>query len=171
MTHRNVTAVVLWMIGTLLSFSATAVAVRALSKSIGIFDMLACRSAAGIAILVALALVKPGLRADLRPHRFRLHVIRNVVHFGASYAWALGLTLLPLATVFALEFTTPAWVALLAVLLLHERMTASRAASILCGFIGVLVILRPGVEALQMSSLYQILSWPTHWGVPYRVEV
>jgi drug/metabolite transporter (DMT)-like permease len=54
--------------------------------------------------------------------------MRNLVHFGGTYAWAVGVTLLPLATVFALEFTTPAWVALLAVLVLGERMTTSRAA-------------------------------------------
>ena len=38
-----------------------------------------------------------------------LHVPRNSVHFGAQYVWALSITLLPLATVFALEFTMPVW--------------------------------------------------------------
>lgn len=158
MTQRNVIAVILWMVGTLLSFSVTAVSVRFLAKTIGIFDILACRNAAGIAILLGLALVRPRWRADLPPRRVPLHLVRNVVHFGGTYAWTFGLTLLPLATVFALEFTTPAWVALLAVIILGERMTGSRAASILCGFIGVLVILRPGLETLQVSSLIVLAS-------------
>ena len=158
MTQPNATAVVLWMTGALLSFSATAVSVRALSKSIGIFDILACRSLAGMLILLALALVSPASRADLRPRRVRLHLMRNLVHFGGTYAWAVGVTLLPLTTVFALEFTTPAWVALLAVVMLGERMTTSRAGSILCGLIGTLVILRPGFETLQMASLVVLAS-------------
>ena len=51
------------------------------------------------------------------------HLARNTTHFIGQYSWALAVTLLPFATVFALEFTTPAWVALLAALILGERMT------------------------------------------------
>jgi drug/metabolite transporter (DMT)-like permease len=151
-TQRNVIAVVLWMIGTLVSFSATAVGVRALSGALSVFEILALRNAAGVAILLALVLPQPVLRAGLRPRRFPLHLLRNTVHFGATYAWALGITLLPLATVFALEFTTPIWVALLAVLFLRERLTAGRIASIVLGFAGVLIVLRPGLEALQPGA-------------------
>jgi drug/metabolite transporter (DMT)-like permease len=141
------------MIGALLSFSATAVGVRALSQTLGLFEILALRNAAGIAILALVALPQPMLRAARWPQRFPLHLLRNTVHFGATYAWALAITLLPLATVFALEFTTPIWVALLAAFFLRERMTKSRAASIVLGFIGVLVVLRPGLESLQPGAL------------------
>ena len=64
-----------------------------------------------------------------------------------------SVTLLPLATVFALEFTMPAWVALLAIPLLGERMTVSRAGSIVLGFVGVLIIVRPGLEAFRPAVL------------------
>jgi drug/metabolite transporter (DMT)-like permease len=151
-TQRNVLVVVLWMAGALVSFSATAVAVRALARSLALFEILALRNAAGIAILVALALPQPTLRASFRPRRLPLHLARNLIHFAATYAWALGVTLLPLATVFALEFTAPAWVALLAVLFLQERLTATRAASIALGFAGVLVMLRPGLQTLQPGA-------------------
>src|SRR5215207_6362908 len=142
------------MAGALVSFSATAVAVRALARTLALFEILALRNAAGIAILVALALAlpQPALRASVRPRRLPLHLTRNLIHFAATYAWALGVTLLPIATVFALEFTAPAWVALLAVLFLHERMTATRAASIGLGFAGVLVVLRPGLETVQAGA-------------------
>ena len=63
------------------------------------------------------------------------------------------MTLLPFATVFALEFTMPAWVALLAIPLLGERMTKSRAGSIVLGFLGVLVIVRPGLASFQPAAL------------------
>ena len=156
MTSRNVIAVVLWMAGTLVSFSALAVGIRSLSDRLGVLDMLALRNAAGIAILLALAALRPGLRRDLALRRPALHVARNLVHFAATYAWALALTLMPLATAFALEFTTPAWVGLLAVLVLKERMTASRLASIVLGFAGMLVILRPGLGTLQGGALVML---------------
>ena len=152
MRRGSLAAVVLWMMGALLSFSATAVSVRALSPALGAFEMLAIRNLVGLAILSCAALARPALRAQVRPRALKLHVARNVVHFVATYAWAVGVLLLPLATVFALEFTAPAWVGLLAVLILRERMTAPRLVAIVLGFIGVLVILRPGLEALQPAS-------------------
>jgi drug/metabolite transporter (DMT)-like permease len=144
------------MIGALLAFSATAVAVRSLAPTFSVFEMLSVRNAAGIVILLAFALFKPELRGGLRPRRFGLHLVRNVLHFAGTDGWAFCLTLLPLATAFALEFTTPAWVALLAIPLLQERMTQGRLVALVLGFAGVLVILRPGLETLQPASLLML---------------
>jgi drug/metabolite transporter (DMT)-like permease len=151
--HRSILAVVLWMSGALLSFSATAVAVRALAPTFSVFEILSFRNASGVLILLAFALFNPKLRPGLKPRRLGLHLTRNVLHFVSTDAWAFSLTLLPLATVFALEFTTPAWVALLAIPLLHERMNRGRLVAVVLGFAGVLVILRPGLETLQPASL------------------
>ncbi|MCG7393381.1 DMT family transporter [Microvirga sp. ACRRW] len=156
MPHRNLLAVVAWMSGALLAFSATAVAVRALAPTFSVFEMLAVRNLAGVAILLALAGIKPELRPGLKPRRFTLHLTRNVLHFAGTDGWAFGLTLLPLATVFALEFTTPAWVALLAIPLLQERMTWGRFVAVVLGFAGVLIILRPGLETLQPASFLML---------------
>jgi drug/metabolite transporter (DMT)-like permease len=141
------------MSGALLGFSATAVAIRALASTLGVFEMLALRNVIGLAILGAAVVARPSLRAGFGARRLPLQVGRNLVHFGATYAWALGVTLLPLATVFAIEFTAPAWVGLLAALILKERLTGSRIASIALGLLGILVILRPGAEAVQPAAL------------------
>ena len=153
MTGANIGYVVLWMSGELLSFSAMAVAIRALARTLGVFEILAIRSASGVLILLAIAAVRPALRASLAPRRMAMHAIRNSVHFAGQYAWALSITLLPLATVFALEFTNPAWLALLAAWLLREPLTASRIGAVVLGFLGVLVILRPGLETFQPAAL------------------
>jgi drug/metabolite transporter (DMT)-like permease len=55
--------------------------------------------------------------------------------------------------VFALEFTMPAWTILLAPIFLGERMTASRVGEVVLGLMGVLVILRPGVETFQPAAM------------------
>lgn len=153
MAHRNILAVVLWMTGALLSFSATAVAVRALAPTFSVFEMLAIRNAGGVAILLLVALARPHLRPSLRPRRMLMHLARNAVHFAGTYGWTLGVTLLPLATVFAVEFTAPIWVAVLAVPLLRETLTRGRIVAVVLGFLGVLVILRPGLASIQPASL------------------
>ncbi|MGO4572570.1 DMT family transporter [Microvirga sp. 2TAF3] len=153
MSHRSILAVVFWMSGALLSFSAAAVSVRALSPTFSVFEILSIRNASGILFLLGLALVRPGLRCGLKPHRLGLHLTRNTLHFASTAAWAYSLTILPLATVFALEFTTPGWVALLAIPFLNERLTRGRLVAVVSGFVGVLVILRPGSESVQPASL------------------
>jgi drug/metabolite transporter (DMT)-like permease len=87
-----------------------------------------------------------------------LNLFRNSVHYGSQFMWALSLTMLPLAMVFALEFTMPAWTALLAVWFLHERMTPSRLGVVVLGLIGVLVILRPGIAGFNPAALLVLLA-------------
>ena len=66
--------------------------------------------------------------------------------------------MLPLAMVFALEFTMPAWTALLAVWLLHEKMTPSRIGVVVLGLVGVLVILRPGIASFNPAAMLVLLA-------------
>src|SRR5262245_33561497 len=141
------------MTGALLSFSTMAVSIRGLAGRLNIFEILSIRSAFGLVILLAIVATHPEVRKTLALRRMWLHALRNSVHFAAQYAWALSLTLLPLATVFALEFTMPAWVAVLAMPLLGERMSVSRAGSVVLGFLGVLIIVRPGLESFQPAVL------------------
>jgi drug/metabolite transporter (DMT)-like permease len=143
----------LWMTGTLLSFTTVAVSVRALAGTLSAFEMMAVRSGFGLAVMLAVLAARPGLRRDLSLRRLRLHALRNTLHFASQIGWAVSVTLLPLATVFALEFTMPAWVALFAVLALGERMTTSRVGALVVCFIGVLVIVRPGVGGFQPAAL------------------
>ncbi|MBI3436226.1 MAG: DMT family transporter [Proteobacteria bacterium] len=146
------------MTGALLSFSAMAVAFRSLGTLLSIFELLSIRNALGLVIVVAIAAARGAIGTMIVPQRFGLHVVRNGVHFGAQYLWAWSLMLLPLATVFALEFTAPIWTALLAVPLLGERITRSRAGAILLGFVGVLIILRPGFESFRPASLIVLVA-------------
>ena len=153
MAHPQIGRVVFWMTGALLSFSASALAIRGLAGKFNIFEILAMRSGFGCAVMLTIGLAQPTLRRQLTWRRFPLHVFRNSVHFTGQYTWALAVTLLPLATVFSLEFTMPMWVALLAIPLLGERMTISRAGSVVLGFLGVLVIVRPGLASFQPAAL------------------
>ena len=143
----------LWMAGTLLSFTMIAVSVRALAGTLSAFEMMAVRSAFGLVVLLAFMVARPALRHELSLRRLRLHAVRNTLHFASQIGWTIAVTLLPLATVFALEFTMPAWVALFAVLALGERMTSVRVGSLVVCFIGVLIIVRPGLGGFQPAAL------------------
>lgn len=143
--------VVLWMAGALLSFSALAVSVREMARVVSVWEVLALRNVGGIVVLVAYALLARQRIAG--PFPLKLHLLRNVFHFGGQACWAFGVTLLPLATVFALEFTTPAWTMVVAAIFLGERITRGRVAALVLGFAGVLVILRPGAAAFDPAAL------------------
>jgi drug/metabolite transporter (DMT)-like permease len=144
------------MTGALLSFSAMAISVRVLARTLGVMDILALRAGLGLTVLATLAAMRVDLRRTISSRHLPLHLFRNCVHVGSSYLWGVSLLLIPLATAFALEFTTPAWTLLLAAPILGERLTASRIAAVVFGLLGVLVILRPGLGTFQPASLLML---------------
>ncbi len=89
----------------------------------------------------------------MKPKKIGIHLYRNFIHFFGQAGWFYGLAFIPLASVFAIEFTTPIWTAILAMLLLGEKLTRSRVLAIVLGFIGILLILRPGIEVVEWAAL------------------
>jgi drug/metabolite transporter (DMT)-like permease len=144
------------MTGALLSFSAMAVSVRVLARTLGVMEILALRAGIGLMVLATLAALRADLRRAIPTRQLPLYLFRNAVHVGSSYLWGVSLLLIPLATAFALEFTTPAWTLLLAAPILGERLTASRIAAVVFGLLGVLVILRPGFATFQPAALLML---------------
>ena len=143
----------LWMGGAVLSFSLMAISVRQLGGTLNLFELLTVRAVGGLGILFVVMTAQPSLFGYLALRKPFVHLVRNGTHFIANICWTNAVILLPLATVFAIEFMMPVWAGLLAVLLLGERFTLSRAGSIVLGFLGVLIILRPGIEAFQPAAI------------------
>ncbi len=156
--RRNALLVLFWMLGSLVSFAGVALSVRGLQHAMTVFEMLAIRNVGGLVILIGMMVFAPAPDRTLRMVRPAVHLLRNTAHFAGQALWAWGVTVLPLAMVFAIEFTTPAWVALFAALFLKERMTLARAFAIALGFLGVLIILRPGLDAFRPEALAVVLS-------------
>ena len=129
---------------------------RELSSEMGLFQVMFCRNVIALSITVV-ALFLTGL-SGVRTRFIKRHVFRNLVHFAATYLWFVGIVSIPMAAVFALEFTTPLWTAILAALWLRERLSLSRVFGILIGFIGILIILRPGIAVIHPASLAVIAS-------------
>lgn len=131
-----------WMIGAIFSFSLMAVAGREVSGIHDTFEIMLFRSLTGI-VIVAVVAGSLGTWRDASLTHWKLHGLRNIAHFTGQNLWFYALTLIPLAQLFALEFTTPIWVMLLAPFLLKERITAVGAFAALLGFAGVLIVARP----------------------------
>jgi drug/metabolite transporter (DMT)-like permease len=134
-----------WMLVAIASFVAMAVAGREIQAEMNTFELMLYRSAIGFVVIAAVVLATGRARAIVRTAHPGLHARRNLAHFAGQNLWFYAVAIVPLGQLAALEFTNPIWVALLAPLMLGERLTPARLAAALLGFVGVLVVAQPGV--------------------------
>lgn len=160
--RKNPLVAIAWIAAALTSFTVMVIPVRALAPDLHAFEMLFLRSAIGVLIIAAVLTAQSrgsGANAgwaSLRSRHLAGHGLRNVIHFAGQTFWIFGLTMLPLATVSAIEFTVPIWAALLAVLFLGERMHHGRWIAFGAGVLGILVILRPGLEVITLGAVIML---------------
>ena len=138
----------IWMIGAITAFTLMAVAGRAAALNLDTFEIMFYRSCVGFAIVMACT-VGFGTLDQVRADRLGLHFIRNVAHFTGQNLWFYAITVIPLAQVFALEFTGPIWVILLSPLILKERIRPLGIAAAIIGFIGILLVAKPGATTIS----------------------
>ena len=148
-----------WMTGALLSFAVMTVAVRQLqSGEMHAFQMLFIRSVLGVLILLPIITrSKRGGWNQIRLQQLPGHTLRNVIHFTGQVLWIFGIGLLPLATVSAIEFTSPLWGGFLALLFLGEKLNRGRLAAFVLGFVGILVIVRPGLITVSEGIVVMLV--------------
>lgn len=138
------------MVGTLLSFTLMAIAVREVGASIHAFEIQFFRSVGALIILAPFAFRKGW--TSLKTTQLKLQGFRNIVHYAAQLGWITGVVALPLSEVFAIEFTTPVWAALIAAVFLGEQLNRGRIAAVVLGFVGILVILQPGIATINPAT-------------------
>jgi drug/metabolite transporter (DMT)-like permease len=153
-TPQQILLAVSWTVGALLSFSAMAIGGRELSDTMHPLQITLWRSS--IAVVIILAVVARMGTWPRRPQSLKLHLFRSVFHYVAQVCWFIGIVLLPLANVFALEFSMPIWVALLAIIFLGERINRGKAVALALGFIGILIILQPGFGDFNPAAFFVI---------------
>jgi drug/metabolite transporter (DMT)-like permease len=151
MTHRPLAAA-LWMIGAIAAFTAMAIATRQIKGVHDTFEILAYRSMIGWVIVAALSAAFARL-SEVRTDRLPSHLVRNVFHFTGQSLWFWAITMIPLAQVFALEFTSPIWVILLSPIFLGERLTGRKLLAATLGFAGVLIVARPDFGRIEPGVL------------------
>ena len=150
MQRQRIGEAAIWMSGWLTATLGMTIAGRELGKVVSVYEIMMLRSLIAIVILTPIVMINGGLRGRLT--QWKLHVWRNIIHYGGQYAWFSALLLIPLAEMIAIEFTMPLWIAVLAAGFLGERLYGVKVAALIIGFGGVLMIAKPGAS-LQAGHL------------------
>ena len=145
---NTITQAALWMSGAILSFSSMAIAGRAVSLELDTFEIMMYRSFVGVVIVLIVSGVS-GTWNQITTRSMGTHLARNAAHFTGQNLWFYALTMIPLAQVFALEFTSPLWVLILSPLILGEKLTKTRVQAAILGFGGILIVTRPGATPIS----------------------
>ena len=131
------------------------VAVTAIVKHVG--DGVPAAQAAFLRYVLGLVflipMIKPILAARLTARQLRLFGARGVVHTAAVILWFFAMARIPIAEVTAMNYLSPVYVSIGAALFLGERLPPRRLAAVIMALIGALIILRPGVKAVEIGHI------------------
>lgn len=106
--------------------------------------------------IMLVALWRPGLKALVRTRRPGLQALRSALMICSTLLFVGSLSLLPLAEVEAINFAGPFFVVALSAPMLKERVPAEIWIAVIVGFVGILVIIRPGAGVLSWAALMPI---------------
>ncbi|MCP4790013.1 MAG: EamA family transporter [Gammaproteobacteria bacterium] len=144
------------MLGAIASFCSMAVGARMLSGHLDTFEVLTLRGVIGLLIIMSIIYWRkqPSLFVT---QRTGTHLWRNLFHFYGQASWFFAIGMIPLAQVFAIEFTVPLWVLLLSALFLAERITIRKVVAISFGMLGVLAVARPETQGISNGMLVMFI--------------
>ena len=125
--------------------------VKVLAAEMSILEIVFFRTATAVLFFLPWML-RSGL-AIFRTERIGLHILRATFQTFSAFGFLLGLAIVPLATVTALHFTTPIFAVLIGIFILGERVSVRHWSAILAGFVGTMLILRPGVSTVGYGEL------------------
>jgi drug/metabolite transporter (DMT)-like permease len=141
---------------TLLSFGDATI--KYLSSYYTTYSLVLYNSLFGLLVLLLLSPVRGGIGNTLKDRRIKLHLLRGVLVFVQLSLIVYSFGHLPLANAYAIAFIAPIFSALLAIPLLKDQLSWRHMSAIAVGFMGVLVILRPGLMPLEFASVAALLS-------------
>lgn len=144
---------VLAAIGAGISFSIIDTIFKFLSGDYPLYEVVLMRSIGAMIILLAIIVPLEGGYHVLRTDKLGLHLLRCCAVLFANLCFFTGLAIMPLAEAVAIAFATPLIVTTLSVIFLKESVGPWRWTSVGIGFLGVLVIMRPGLDTFQPSAL------------------
>ena len=138
---------VLWMLATGLNFVLVTAFVKLAGSRIPAAESAFLRYLLGLVFLIPV--LKPLLAARLDRTALALFSLRGVVHALGVILWFYAMARIPMAEVTALNYLNPVYVTLGAALLFGETLAARRILAVLAALVGALIILRPGIRAIE----------------------
>ena len=145
-------------------FSVQDLILKLLSGDYPLHQAMVFRSLTAIPFLLALTLwMDGGLRGLISP-TWPVMLARGLLNFAAYTAYYLALAALPMATTVALYFTAPLIIVVLSVVILHETVSARRWGAVLAGFVGVVIMVRPGGDLFDWAALLPVFCGAAYAG-------
>jgi drug/metabolite transporter (DMT)-like permease len=129
--------------------------IRTASTELHTFEVVFFRNLFGLAAMLPLLSVGLGMFRARHPGRLLLMSIGHVL---GMVCYFLAIAYLPLAEVTALAFSKPLFATIGAALILHEVVRARRWSAVALGFVGVLIVLQPGAQAISPYAVLVLLS-------------
>jgi drug/metabolite transporter (DMT)-like permease len=145
----------IWMLASGIFFAGLGVSIRIASREIPTVEVVFFRNFINLIIMLPW-LIKIGI-GGLKTKKLSMHLFRAIGGLISMFFWFAGFGVLPLAEATSLGFTAPLFATLGAVFFLHEVIRFRRWFAILFGFIGTLIILRPGLQIITPEALYILI--------------
>ena len=146
----------LWMMGSMASWASMAAVARYLSDDIHTFEIVFFRSLFGALFLVPW-LLKVGV-SGLKTNRVGMHLVRGFTGLAVIYLLFAAIARAPLGEVAAIMSTRPMVASLAAILILNEVAHGRRWTATIIGFIGALLIIRPGFGVVSEGAIYTFMA-------------
>ncbi|MBT4109516.1 MAG: DMT family transporter [Pelagibacterales bacterium] len=159
MRNKN-TLGIAWMLGFIINISIMAISIRELSLKYTSFEIQNFRNIFSIIIIILIFMVTKN--TNLNTFQLKNNFIRNIFHFIGQSAWTWGLTVLPLAVVFSLEFTMPIWAVIIAIVLLKEKITLNKICFLIIGLMGTWIIFMPDTKYIGFYNIIVLCSAITY---------
>jgi len=145
---------IFWMLLTMLLFVSMDACAKYLTQSLHVLEVVWGRYF--FHLLILMILLAPRLRSLMTTSHIRLQLSRSLLLLMTTACFFTGLGYIPMADASSIMLTSPIVVTALSMPILKEKVGLRRWASIMIGFIGALIIIRPGTGMMQPAALFPI---------------
>lgn len=146
-----------YLVAGVFVFSIQDVIIKWLSGRYPVNEIVVIRSCIAIIPILFIAHIEGGLHL-LRTRHYFAHIIRCIFMFGAYASFYLSMAALPLAETVSIFFSAPIFITVFSVIALGEKVEISSWIAVVVGFIGVIIMLRPGSNMFDPAALLALLS-------------
>jgi drug/metabolite transporter (DMT)-like permease len=144
-----------WMIVSCIAFGSMWVMIRYASREVHAFQIVFFRNFFGTLVLLPMMFANKGL---IRLERLTANLRRATSGFIATMGTFYAVSNAPLATTLSINYTAPLFATVGAVLFLGEKIRARRVAALAVGFIGMLIVVRPGALPITTGVAAAMIS-------------
>ncbi|GAK48906.1 hypothetical protein U14_00117 [Candidatus Moduliflexus flocculans] len=155
-TNSNVKGVGFLLLAILIG-SLQSVAVKWIGGNYSVLEIVLVRTVSALPFVLLFFRLE-GRKGLPTTQQHTLEYVRGVVLFLSYTTYMMGLAALPLADVEAIRFSGPLMITILSVAILEEKVELRRWIALLVGFMGVLLIVKPGATTFNLGSLFILLS-------------